>query len=79
VQRDDDEFEVVWNGTKDKLATCPSLTGYTGPSTLTAWSHVEGLEYGDQDVLNKALGLGRYRRPRRARKYDDLVVKKEAA
>lgn len=31
----DPEYDVVWNGTKDKNGECPRLSGYDGVSTLS--------------------------------------------
>ncbi len=73
--RHDDEFEVVWSGELDAIEACPSLSGYSGPSSLQTWAPIETLTCGDIAAVQKAMQTGKYRRKK---KYDDLIEKEVA-
>ena len=49
------EFEIVWNGTKDRRGACPRLSGYTGASSLNNAPTDVQLAHGEQRDLTRAL------------------------
>lgn len=77
MRREDDEgFEVVWNGAKDRAGTCPRLSGYEGPSSLAASASFDSLTPGEVVAIQRALGM---RPPRwKGRRYWDLVDEEAA-
>lgn len=59
-----DAYEVVWSGTKDRNGECHSLTGYAGPSSLLNTPQDRSFTENELYRLQVALGM---RQPKRSR------------